>query len=150
MKENPERLRAFDYYFLLGDERSIEAVALKFTRNVNTVYKWGRDLLWKERVEQRDIEVSRRLERKTDNLIIDAKAEYRSEIKNYLKTLKALLVSAVGKNEEGKSVLNIKVNNPKDITSIVSAYEKLIKLDLLVMGESTERNEDTITITIEE
>lgn len=150
MKEKPETLEAFNYYFILGHKRTYEAVAKKFKRTSQTVFNWAHKLNWKERVEQRDINLAKGIEEETGQCILQAKSNYRAEINNYLKTLKNLMATALKKDKDGKTILNIKVESPRDAVAIISAYDKLTKLDLLLMGESTERTDEIITVTIED
>jgi hypothetical protein len=120
MKETLLHSEAFEYYYSLGKDRSLVQVAQKFSKSETSVNKWNKAFSWQERIELRDIENSKKLAEKTDSTIVNEKANYR-------KIIKAAIATFV---EKLKS---------KEIKVIeVSDLEKLIKLDLLLMGESTE------------
>jgi transposase len=132
MKQETLRHReAFEYYYSLGEKKSLTLVARKFNVSKQTVTKWNKAFNWQQRVEQRDIENGKRLEKKTDNAVVNSKAEYRALIRKTVDVFKERL-------KEGK----IKISRPQDL-------ESLAKLDLLMMGEATERNED-ITINFKD
>lgn len=123
MNETLRHREAFDYYYGLGDKRSCEEVARKLSVSATSVFKWKKAHDWDSRVEQRDIENARRIEKKTDDTIVNTKARYR-------KIIKALIAKAVVKINKGDL-------DPETIQDV----ERLAKLDLLLMGEATERTE---------
>jgi len=105
---------AFEYYYSLGNERSVEAVAEKYDCLPDTVRKWRRKYLWDERVSQRDIETG-------ESSVTPVKVDYRVIIN-------LLMENVADRIENGE----IKVNTVAD-------FERLVKLDLLLMGEVTSR-----------
>lgn len=117
MQETLQHKEAFEYYYSLGTQRNLIAVHVWFKCGKRTVEIWSKAFNWQERVIQRDIELSKGLEKKTNTTILNEKANYRRIIKE-----------TIGKMEE------ISINNTKDL-------ETLVKLDLLLMGEATEKNE---------
>lgn len=116
--ESLKHKESFEYYYTLGDKRSIPKVAQKYSVSVAAVKKWSRAFNWQERVEQRDIENAKRLEKKTDAVIVNEKAKYRAVIKE-----------AFAKFEENLKKGKVAVETVQDA-------ERLVKLDLLIMGES--------------
>ena len=122
MVETLQHKEAFEYYYSLGEERNLPKVAQKFTVSTTSLKKWSAAFNWQERVTQRDIELSKGLEKKTNTTILNEKANYRRIIKES--------ISGIGE---------IKINNPKDL-------DTLVKLDLLLMGEATEKSETSVTI----
>lgn len=114
---------AFEYYYSLGAERTLEKVAKYLKKNNRTISNWNRQFNWQERVKMRDIEVSKKLAEKTTNAIVDEKANYRKVIKLAMGRLIKEL-----QDEDFKS---------KGIQDL----ERLIKLDMLLMGENTEKVE---------
>lgn len=119
MPETLEQSSAFDYYFSLGKDRTLDQVAHKFKKALPTIKKWSSLYSWKERVEQRDIDLSKRLMEKTDTTILNTKANYRKQIKR--------AISKIAPDDS----FDIDVESVQD-------YERLVKLDLLLMGEDTE------------
>ena len=57
--------RAFEYYFVLGEQRSYRKVAREFEVSESTVKLWGRSFGWKERVRDRDLDIAREVARRT-------------------------------------------------------------------------------------
>jgi len=123
MKETLRHREAFDYYYALGDKRTLQSVANKFTVSRQSVDKWKRTFNWQERTEIRDIENGKKLEAKTDKAIVNSRADYRALIKKVVKEFEARL--KLGK---------IRISKAEDLSIMA-------KLDLLMMGESTERGE---------
>jgi len=153
LKETLRHRMAFDYYYSLGNKRSYLLVSKKFTVSQTSIKKWASAHNWMERVRQRDIEIARKLEKKTNDLIVNSKADYRKEIRENLKLIKAILSSAVRKiKSEGKirTELLISVESAKNVADIIQAYEKLVKLDLVLMGEADSRAEEVIRVEVEE
>lgn len=126
MEETLKHIEAFNFYYLLGDKRSYTQVARKFTVSRYSVYKWSKAFDWKERIKQTDLEVSKILKKKLEKAVINSKDDYRRLAKKIIDKFKEEL-------EEGK----IKISKPQDII-------ETIKLDLLMMGEPTGREEHKI------
>jgi hypothetical protein len=122
--ENELQKRAFEMYYGLGDKRSLKAVAETIGRTERTVAGWSRSFNWVARVTQRNIENAKNKQEEAINTqLTDVRTRYRVVINN----LMAELSQRVAKGE-------FKVKNITD-------FEKLVKLDLLLMGEATERTE---------
>ena len=130
MREELHHQRIFDIYYSMGENRSLQKLWEQLDQDntierpsMATLKRWSGVLSWQERIEQRDMENSRRLEQKTNNTIVNEKANYR-------KIIKAAIGKFVKNLQDGKV----------DISSVQDA-ERLVKLDLLLMGEATERGE---------
>ncbi|MBT9168571.1 MAG: hypothetical protein DDT19_01918 [Syntrophomonadaceae bacterium] len=128
MKETFKQREAFDYYYALGAKRSLSALSSHLGYTLRTVENWSVKFSWQNRVEQRDIEIGRRLQQEMDETITAIKANYRRIIKE-----------AVKRWVERFKVEEINLSNVQDL-------ERLIKLDLLLMGEATELKEHAIDI----
>lgn len=151
MIETLRHQEAFDYYYSLGDKRGYPQVALRFSVSKTSIVKWAKAHNWPGRVQQRDIEIARRIEKKTNTAIVNSKADYRVEIRENLKILKELIRTAILREAPGQPpILNIDVENAKDMAALIGAVEKLMKLDLLLIGEATGRIEEEIIVTVED
>lgn len=126
MTETLRHKDAFEFYYALGEKRSYKQVAERFGTSKTTVYNWANRYNWAERIEQRDIEIARQLEQKTNTTITNEKARYRTIIKRAIHQFAKKL-------DQGDV----------DISS-VNDLDKLIKLDLLLMGEPTERTDGKV------
>lgn len=127
MKETLRHKEAFEYYYSLGDNRSYPKVALKFTVSKTSIKKWAKNFNWQERIELRDINNGKELEKKVDKAIVNSKADYRALIKKVVKKFEQKL-------KDGK----IRIERPEDLNVMA-------KLDLLLMGESPD---DDLEITV--
>src|SRR5450756_686431 len=117
--ENLEQKEAFERYYAMGEKRDVREVAPFTSKSARTVYEWSRQFNWAERIQQRDIEIGKAMEKKTNSTVIDEKANYR-------KIIKASLMDFTMALRDG----NVKIRTIAD-------FERLVKLDLLLMGEPT-------------
>ena len=123
-KENELQSRAFEMYYGLGDRRSLRAVAETIGRTERTVAGWSRSFNWVARVTQRNIENSQnKREEAINTQLTDVRAKYRVIINNFMAELSRRVIKG-----------EIKIRNIQD-------FERLVKLDLLLMGEATDRIE---------
>ena len=125
-KENRLQREAFETYYHLGDKRSLKKVAEQIDRTERTVAGWSRTYSWADRVKQREIEDAmnegvNRLNAQTT----DIKTRYRILINS-------LMTKASQKVADG----SLAIRNIQDL-------ERVVKLDLLLMGEATDRQDNT-------
>lgn len=123
MKEKLKHKEAFEYYYSLGEKRSLKKVALQYTCSIPGVKKWSMAFNWQDRIELRDIDNGKKLEAKTNKAVVNSKADYRALIRKVVKEFEQKLKDK-----------KIRISSPGDLT-------EMAKLDLLMMGESTERGE---------
>lgn len=128
-KETLKMAQAFEYYYTLGDDRSLGKVAEHFGVTQTTIENWSTSFNWQERVYQRDMSVAQRMQEKTVKEIANTKANYRKIISVAVKEFVKKLTRS---DEEGGCAV--------DLTKIQD-LERLVKLDLLLMGEITERKD---------
>lgn len=64
-KEQPHHLRAFEYYYSLGEQRSYERVATEMTVAPSTVKLWARSFGWQDRLRERNLEIAREVAGRT-------------------------------------------------------------------------------------
>lgn len=127
-KENSLQKEAFELYYGLGDKRSLRAVAEKVERTERTIAGWSRAFSWVDRVKQREIEDAKNMGGEALNSqTTDVKTRYRILMNN-------LMAKASAKIAEG----SLGIRNIQDL-------ERVVKLDLLLMGESTDRQDATTT-----
>ena len=127
-KENSLQKEAFEIYYGLGEKRSLRAVAERVERTERTVAGWSRAFSWVDRVSQREIENAKNMGGEALNSqTTDVKTRYRIVMNN-------LIAKATAKIADG----TLAIKNIQDL-------ERVVKLDLLLMGESTERQDTTAT-----
>lgn len=132
MTETLRDKEAFEYYYSLGAERNLEKVSQKYSVSIPAVKKWSKNFNWQFRVQQRDIENSKNLEKKTNKEVIDAKADFRKTIFAIHQTLKKSLNEFMKKNE------TVPIEGIKDLEKVVLILDKLARLDMGLVGESIE------------
>lgn len=128
MKETLRHQQAFEYYYMLGSERTLAKVASHFEVSNVSVTKWAKELDWESRVKARDDKNMATIREQNDLDVVKQMHAYRkvinASIADYIKRLKG--------NE-------IKVDS-------VSDFAKLIKLDLELCGfidQSTKTENET-------
>lgn len=125
-KESNLQREAFEVYYGLGAKRSLKLVAERVERTERTIAGWSRAHNWVDRVKQREIE-----DAKNEALCSGALNSLTTDIKTRYRILLNQLIDMASK-KIAKGELNIK--NIQDL-------ERVVKLDLLLMGEATERQE---------
>ena len=138
MKETLRHKEAFEYYYILGDKRSYPQVASKFTVSRTSIKKWSKAFNWQERVEQRDIEIGKELEAKTNETVLNTKADFRAEIKIQLSIFKVMLNKLIEKFKENKG---LEIKDLDNLKIVVDSYIKLVSLYLTLIGEASKIEE---------
>ena len=151
-----QREAAFDAYFAMGAERHLNklrtylANTKHFTAGVPayiTLREWSSKDNWQARITQRDIENGKKIQAKTDRAVVNTKADYRRDVRLALQPLKAAINKVIVKNEEtGLPEVKIPIIEARDLTSVIMSFEKLIKLDLILMGEADSRTEHNVSL----
>ena len=75
IRETLRHREAFDYYYLRGEKRNLQAVARRFRVSKNAVGGWSVVFNWRERILQRDRSNAQAIEERTDINIQEAKTE---------------------------------------------------------------------------
>ena len=121
----------FEYYYALGPERSLRKVAEKFGVSETSVKRYAISFDWQKRVEQRDIENAKEIEKRTNEFVINAKARYREAIAKLVDEF----IRAV---DQGK----IRIKNILD-------FERIVRLDMDLMGVGADEHDDNIASLVE-
>lgn len=113
---------------MLGDERTLAAVAKKFNRVGSTINNWSSIYQWQSKIIRRQETMLQEFENKHTNALL----QLRKDSLEIVTKLKTKFKEAVEQNQ-------IETNSISDL-------EKLLKLELLLFGEATERTDNNITI----
>ncbi|WP_199615049.1 hypothetical protein [Paenibacillus alkalitolerans] len=70
MRETREHIEAFDYYYSLGESRSLGKVAQNFGKADSTIKRWSSEFAWADRVQQRDHELGSEIIARTNEGIL--------------------------------------------------------------------------------
>ncbi len=127
MIEKQIHLDAFEYFYSLGGaatDKNVSKMSVKCQVSERTIWRWYKEFGWKERVQLRDIDVQKRVEKKTNETIADNKAKYLSYVHKLFDDWKR-------KVDQGHVPVEIKS---------VSDVDKVVKLGLLLQDEATEKN----------
>lgn len=125
-KENALQREAFEIYYQLGEVRTLKKVAEKVDRTERTVAGWSRAFHWVDRVNQREIECAKN--NSTDKALLDSKTtDVKTKYRIMINNLMARASRMIARDE-------LKIRNVQD-------FERIVKLDMLLMGEITERGE---------
>lgn len=156
MVETKRHGDAFDVYYTLGADRSYAEVGRKLGVSKTSIEKWGREFNWKERVILRDLEINKKVEDKTNDHIVNTKADYRAIIKDRLEediALDGYAVALIGKAKKRIESGDMKVETIKELVELMKAHQgstakkiELMKADLLMMGEADQRIDHGIVI----
>jgi len=150
MIETLRHQQVFEYYYTLGEKRSIQSVITKFTLSRQSIQKWERLFNWVKRVEQRDIEISKELKEKADNekkfedtedfLLEEEEIDLKDPIKMYLKEIgKMPLLSFKEEIELAKRIEKLEVE----------AKQKLIESNLrLVVSIAKKYVRNSLSLTL--
>ena len=121
VKENKLQREAFEIYYALGDERSLRKVAEQVDRTERSIAGWSRKFHWVDRVAQREIEEAKDGGNSgKPTQVTEVKTRYRILMNNLLAKASNMIASG-----------ELKIKNIPDL-------ERVVKLDLLLMGEATE------------
>lgn len=131
MTETLKHKEAFEYYYSLGEKRNLIAVALQCKCSERAVANWSKIFNWQTRVQQRDIENARNLEKKTNKEVINAKADFRRTIFAVHQLLKEALNKFIKRHE-------LDVKGLKDLNISVVILDKLARLEMGLVGENME------------
>lgn len=135
MKETPEHIKIFELYYSMDNDRSLSKLREKLMSpecpqsvpSLKTLKRWSVAFNWQERIEQRDIENSKtlknKLSKKVDRIKVNSKADYRALVKK-------VVIEFEKRLKAGKII----ISKPQDLNIMA-------QLDLLLMGEVTERDE---------
>jgi len=123
--------QAFEWYYNQGGERALRKVATEFGKSGRTVYRWSKLYGWQVRVEDRDREINTRVANKNTTDLVAKKSVMLAEVDGLLKPVRELIT----KLAESKTPLN--VTDLEGLERLTRSLERLHKLQLLLLGDST-------------
>jgi len=135
LRENQKHIEAFELFYSLNgkmSDKNVREMSGKCQVSERTIWRWYKKLNWREKVDQRNIEISKGLMAKTNETVIDTKANYRAEIKAQFSILKKMLNELINKFKNNQG---IKIKDIAGLKDVIGCYEKLIRMDLTLMGE---------------
>jgi predicted DNA-binding protein YlxM (UPF0122 family) len=116
----------FEYYYNLGEDRSIIKTADHFGVSRQTISKCSKELNWTARVHERDLEIYKKLREENNEDIKDT-------LQSYRKVIKASIANYINNLKSGK----IKVESVKD-------FKALVELELKICGFMDQISEEKL------
>jgi hypothetical protein len=159
--ETETALAAFESYYQMGQERAYAKVAAMYKVNSATIYNWSKKFGWKTRIQERNLRFANKLEDATTAQTIGVRVKYSNEFgkmikdflvyvedrkREYLQDLRlyrALMKKWILLSVEQQRGLNAP-KRPKPFVVIrdVSDLERIVKLQMLMLGEGEEKPKD--------
>lgn len=121
-KETMRAREAFEYYYLLGFERDLMSVSLKFKVSLKTVEKWADKYSWVERAKQRDARNMEMVAEADDKAFMDS-------LRGNLKVVNDSIARYVQSLADGEVVIKT-----------VKDYDKLARLSMDLNERLEEKN----------
>jgi hypothetical protein len=132
MKETLKHTQAFEYYYSLGEKRSLPQVARKFTISETSVKKWSQAFSWQDKLQCRDERVAYELEKKNIAKIVEDKTKILDTIRALFNQFElGLKPERVVKIKDSDGIEK-EVYAPKVEVSKISDYTKLVKTYLML------------------
>lgn len=126
--ETLRQKKAFEFYYILGNDRNCSKVSEEFQVSERTVYYWSKWYNWQVRVQERDLMNGQKLEEKTNETILEAKSKYLKIIKQTLQEYERALNSG-----------SIKINSVQDL-------ERLARLEMSLRVEEISEEDRRVNI----
>ena len=116
MRETLKHQQAFEYYYMLGPERSLGKVASQFGISRPTATMWSQKLGWDQRIIERDNKNMQVIRERNDEDVV-------SNMESYRKIIRASVGDYIKRLKDGK----VKIDTVRDFT-------QLVKLDMELCG----------------
>ncbi len=152
MNETQKHKDAFEYWFSLGattDNKTCESFASHLQVHVATFWRWYKAFNWRNRADIRNNANAKKIAEKTDNAIVNRKAKELEDLDTIDTVAMALIKQVITKDEEGRPILKIKITDDRGFAQVAGAIEKTKKLKQLLLGEDTERTDNTFRVIVE-
>lgn len=134
---------AFEQYYLLGEDRSLAKLCREYGWDLQKVVRWRNEFGWESRVAERDELVGLAIQRTAVASIVNVKVQYSSVINKCVRDM----VRNMEEYNRKVAEVNRRAKNPKDLIPYKNLIynaedlERLVKLDMLLRGDVTERKE---------
>ena len=146
-KEGAQQRAAFEYFYNQGNPRKCKEVAVQMGVNPNTISNWRKKFKWDEQAKECDLEIVHRVAKTTDlDDAVETRVEHREMIHRCLNILKAKINESI-KVDETKQIIEVTIT-AIDWQRLIESFIGLVKLDLLLTGEVTEREEKVFVMEV--
>lgn len=125
--ETETHIRAFMYYYLMGKDRTYESVAEKLGVTKQSIYKWSQSFNWMDRIKEYDSMQTNLITQEIGETLAEVKSKYTGLIKQLIDTY----------------MVRVNAGQMVGITN-VNQLEKLMRLNLEILGETDRQNDNMI------
>lgn len=115
-KETLKHVQAFELYYSLGDDRTLDMVASKLGVSRSTIMKWSATFSWSARVIERDKRIADKLRTDTERSILKDQVKYRR-----------IISKAVDEFEKALDDKKVKITTVKDFAKLIDSDIKVIE-----------------------
>lgn len=81
-RETLRQREAFEYYYSLGEGRTLKAVAQQFGVHPRTTYRWSKEFGWADRIAKRDQEIADMISEKRKAAILSRRLRFLRTLDN--------------------------------------------------------------------
>lgn len=158
MVETSRHKSAFNTYYLMGADRTLKRLSDVCSVSVKTAERWSKEFNWQERIELKDIDLSRKTEEVLDDAVVNTRADYRKMIKENMAEdvkLDSYVTTLIGKAKDKIEKGELTVDSIKDLVELMRVKQgstakkvELMKADLLLMGEADSRVDNAVHINV--
>lgn len=127
MRETPKMEQMFEYYYMLGEDRTIAQVSDHFNVSRQTISKYSKQLNWRERVYERDTKILNELRKENNN-------DIKSTMDSYRKVIKASVADYINRLKSNK----IKVESVRDFVKLVELEMKICGFESILFEDDLE------------
>lgn len=127
--ETTRHMQAFEFWFSLGGERTVRAVAQRFGVSDESIQRWIKRFDWDKRLAKRNNMIRKRLDSSAVHNVVQTRQKFAKDIK---KTIESYLKSVTKLVKEHDAKGNPLITDAADL-------EKMVKLYLLLEGEPTSK-----------
>ena len=127
MRETPKMEQMFEYYYMLGEDRTIAAVSDHFNVSRQSISKYSREFNWRDRVYERDTKILKELRAENNN-------DIKSTMESYRKVIKASVADYINRLKSNK----IKVESVRDFAKLVELEMKICGFESLLFEDDLE------------
>ena len=126
MRETPRIAQMFEYYYALGEDRTLQKVSDHFDVSRQSITKYAREFSWSDRVYERDTQIMKELRDQNSD-------DIKETMESYRKVIKASVADYISRLKNKK----VRVESVRD-------FVKLVELEMKICGFESQLFEEKI------
>ncbi|GAH70662.1 unnamed protein product, partial [marine sediment metagenome] len=96
-----------------------------------SVSEWKKEFDWESRIAKRDLKIIQAIEKKITKSIVEEKYQYHKQVSMNVKLIRSVIATVFDKIKNKE----IKLETLGDINTTMWVFERLVRLDLFLLGE---------------